>query len=273
VDTRVALTILSGAAGVFALYRLIAGRLLNIYPWFAVFLAAGVLQGLILFTGEPRSHAYQVAWGITIPIVLAARISAVVEAWRLFLSSYPGAEALAGRLAVGCFLVALSVSLVNGLDGLQFSHQSVARTVFPILSVGLRYSYSILCVVCGVLWAWAALFRVGVSVNLFRHLGILTGYFACNTAAYLIINLRPGSAPWVGVFTAGASAAWYVLWGVIVRSDGERRQLGEAFDSRLEWLSSLRRDDPFGRRRYVILDPRYTTGLVLRSPAPARRVS
>ena len=248
-DTRVALTILSGAAGLFALYRLTAGHLLKIYPWFAAFLAIGVLQGLILFAGDTGSRAYRVAWGVTIPIVLAVRISAVVEAWRRLLRSYPGVEALAGRLAVGSVLVALSVSLVNGLDGLGFSHISRSRTVFYVLSLGLRYSYSILCVVCGVLWAWAALFRVGVSVNLFRHLGILTGYFACNTAAYLIINLRPGSAPWVGAFTAGASIAWYVLWGVLVYPDGERRYAGQPFNSPLDRLSSFRRGAPFERRR------------------------
>jgi hypothetical protein len=223
--------------------------LLNTYPWFAAFLFAGIVQSLLLLVGQPSSHAYKVAWGVTIPIILAARILTVVEAWRLLLSSYPGVEALAGRLAVGSFLVALSVSLVNGLDGLEFSHTSTSRFIFPLLSIGLRYSYSILCVVCGVLWAWAALFRVGVSVNLFRHLGILTGYFACNTAAYLIINLRPGSAPWVGTFTAGASAAWYVLWAVLVHRDGERRYAGEHLPGGFEWMSSLRRGNPFWTKK------------------------
>jgi hypothetical protein len=250
VDARITLTIFSGAAGVFALYRLVAGRLLKIYPWFAALLVAGALQGLLLLAGDASSRAYTVAWGVTIPIILAVRIAAVAEAWRLLLNSYPGGEVLAKRLAVGSVLVALSVSLVNGLDGLGFSHTSAARIAFHVLSVGLRYSYSTLCVVCGLLWAWAALFRVGVTVNLFRHLGILTGYFACNTAGYLIINLRPGSALWVGAFTAGASAAWYVLWGVLFYEDGERRYAG-TLDGRIEWLSSLRPGDPFGKRRSV----------------------
>jgi len=230
VDARVTLTILSGFAGVFALYRLISGRLLNIYPWFAAFLAAGVMQALLLFVGEPSSQAYRIAWGVTIPIILTARILAVVEAWRLFLSSHSGVETLATRLAIGSVLVALAISLLNGLDGLGFSNISTTRIIFRALSVGLRYSYSILCVVCGVLWAWAALFRVGASVGLYRHLGILTGYFAGNTAAYLIINLRLGSASTVGAFTLAASAAWYLLWGLLVHRDAERRDTGMTFD-------------------------------------------
>src|SRR5262249_39138929 len=144
-----------------------------------------------------------------------------------FLSSHSGVEIIASRLAIGSVLVALAVSLVNGLDGLGFSNLSNTRIIFRILSVGLRYSYSILCVVCGVLWAWAALFRVGASVQLYRHLGILTGYFACNTAGYLIINLRLGQASTVDIFILVASAAWYILWGVLVHRDGAQHA-GEA---------------------------------------------
>jgi hypothetical protein len=224
VDTRPALTILSGAAGTFALCRLLLGRLIRVYPWFAVFLAVGALQGLLLLAGETNSASYAFWWGVTIPIVLGARIVAVIEAGRLLLNSSPWLKALAGRLAAGSVFVALSISLVNGLDGLGFSHLSNSRLVFYGLSVGLRYSYSVLCIVCGIFWAWATLFRFGVSDNLFRHLGILTAYFACNTFGYLIINVSPGSAAWVGVFTTGSSAAWYVLWAVLLSGGGERRR-------------------------------------------------
>lgn len=232
VDPRPALTILSGAAGVFAFCRLIMGRLIRVYPWFAAFLAVGALEGLLLLAGGPQSDAYAFWWGVTTPLILALRAAAVIEAGRKLMNSSPWLKELAGRLATGSVLVATAVSLVNGLDGLGFSHLSNTRLTFYILSLGLRYSYSILCIVCGIFWAWAALFRVGVSANLFRHLGFLTGYFACNTAGYLIINVLPGSAAWVGAFTTGASVAWYVLWGVTFSGSGERRFEGPAWQPR-----------------------------------------
>jgi len=231
VDTRPALTILSGAAGMFAFCRLIAARLLTIYPWFAALLVVGSLQGLLWLTGDPKSQEYALWWGITVPVLLACRVAAVFEAGRLLMSSSPWWKLLACRLAIGSVLVGLAVSLVNGLDGLQFSHIVKPRLVFYMLSIGLRYSYTILCTVCGMFWAWAALFRVDVSDSLYRHLGILTGYFACNATGYLVINTFPGTAPLVGAFTTGSSVAWYVLWGISFSGDRERlyNALAESF--------------------------------------------
>ena len=233
-DPRPALTILSGAAGAFAFGRLITARLINTYPWFAAFLAGGALESLLfLLAGIPESFTYAFWWGVTTPFVLALRIAAVAEAGCLLMNSSPWLKELAGRLAIGSVMVAMAVSLVNGLDGLGFSHLSNTRLMFHLLSLGLRYSYSVLCIVCGVFWAWAALFRVGVSRNLFRHLGFLTGYFACNTAGYLIINVLRGSASWVGAFTTAASVAWYVLWGVTFTGRGERRHEGPVWQPKL----------------------------------------
>ena len=219
-DPRLILTILSGAAGCFAFIRLTRARLLRQHIWFAGLLVSGALQALLWIAGSPSTSSYAFWWGLTIPLVLGFRVAAVIEAWRQLMRCYPGVEFIARRLALGTVLVGLAISLASGSDGLRLMHIPARLFVSRTLFLALRYSYSILLVVCGVLWAWAALFRLNVTDNMLRHLGMLTGYFAFNAAGYMLINFLPGSAPWIGAFTTGASAAFYVLWGLAFSRTG-----------------------------------------------------
>lgn len=213
-------TIVCAAAELFAFCRLLAIRAQRTYPWFVTYLLAGFLQSFIWLAGPPKTHAYLIAYRWTTPFIIALQAVVVLELWRSLMACYRGIHSISKWLGVLILLFGAAVAFSTGFDGLKMHGQPLERITFHWLFWAVRYTGSILCIVCVALAAWAAAFDHGVPRNTIRHAELLAFYFGSQAAGFLVINLVRGTSPVVGIFTTLAAAAFYIAWGVRLTAGG-----------------------------------------------------
>lgn len=221
-DSILVLTVISGAAGVFALCRFLAAHAYRSYPWFVVYLGASALQCLGRFAGRPSDHHYILFYAYSMPVMLALRVAVVVELWRKLMPAYHRTVLLPRSAEWAILVIAVAISAASGLDTLRFFGLPASRIAFHAISLGVRYSGSLLCIVCSALSLLAVLFPVNVPPHAVRHAFLLTAYFATIAAGFLAMHYVRGSADLVGALMTGSSAGLYTLWGVLVPAPGER---------------------------------------------------
>lgn len=219
-DPRLIATIVCAAAELFAFGRLVAIRAQRTYPWFVIYLLAGFLQSFAWLAGAPNTHAYVVVYRWTTPIILALQAVVVLELWRSLMSCYRGIHRISHWLGVLILMVGAAVAFSTGFDGLKMWGQPLQRVTFHWLMWGVRYTGTILCVICAMLAMGAAAFDHGVPRNTIRHAELLSFYFGSQAIGYLIINLVHGTSPVVGIYVTLAAAAFYIAWGVRLTPEG-----------------------------------------------------
>jgi hypothetical protein len=224
-DPRLALTVASAAAGLFALCRMLYTGASRSYPWFAIYLGAAALQSCVWLAGKPSSHRYLIAWAVSMPVLIGLRVIIVVELWRKLMVSYRGIESITRPFVWLIIGLALAVSAASGFDGLHFFGVSWRRVGFYCLSLALRYSGSALCVICSCLSLSTLVLPRNVSSNDIRHSILLTAYFATIAAGFLIMNYAPGSAPLAGALLTGSATGLYVLWGLLLSGPVKRARV------------------------------------------------
>jgi hypothetical protein len=221
VDPRLVLTVLSAGAELFAFYRLFAVRAHRSYPWFATYLLTGCAQSFIWLGGSPESHGYLTLYRWTMPVMLGLQCMVVLELWRKLMSCYRGIHQISHSLGIIIITVALAVSFSSGFDGLAMSGRPLRIVTFHWLMWGVRYTASVLCIASVILAFWSHLFDHGVPENTIRHGQLLSTYFGLLAMGYLVVNVAPGSAPFIGACMTGAAAGCYVLWGVVIKRKGQ----------------------------------------------------
>lgn len=219
-DPRIFLNVASAAAGVFALWRMVASNVHRSYPWFTVYLAAGALQSFGWFAGGPGTHLYTIIWASSTAALIGLRVAVVAELWHK-LNTNPRVAFLSRSFTWTVLALALAVAAASGLDSLRLFGQSPQRLAFYAVSLGSRYSSSALCVICSSLAIFGVIFPRAVPRNAMRHAFLLTAYFASVAAGFLVMNFMRGSAPLVGALLAGSSTGLFVLWGVLLSDPGE----------------------------------------------------
>ena len=220
-DSRLILTVFCGAAEFFALCRLVLCGVSRSYPWFVAYLAAGFAQSFVWLAGGPKDPAYAFLYAVTMPIIVALRIAIVLEFWRALMSKYSGIENVSKSLGLIVVVLAFLISLAGGFDTLHIWGVPWNRSAYHAVSLAIRYSGSVLCIVCSLLSLFAVCFREGVPSNLIRHGFLLTAYFGSIAAGFVVMNLVRGSAPLVGAIMTGSAAGLYVLWGLLLTRPGE----------------------------------------------------
>jgi hypothetical protein len=221
-DSLLVLTILSSAAGLFALCRFILAGAHRSFPWFTVYLGAAALQSLVWLAGGPTDRRYVLVWASSTAILLGLRIVIVIELWRKLTPAYRNVESISRPFVWVVLVLALAVSAASGLDSLRFFGLSPQRLAYHCISLALRYSSSTLCVLCSCMSLFAIVFPRDIPRNALRHAFLLTAYFATIAIGFLAMHYDRGSAPLVGALMTGSSAGLYVLWGVLVSASGER---------------------------------------------------
>ena len=220
-DPRLALTVLSATAELFALTRLITLRAHRTYPLFATYLIAGFFQSFIWLAGSPESRSYLTAYRWTTPVMLALQCLIVLELWRRLMACYRGIYQISHAVGFTILAVAMTTSFSTGFDGLAMWGHPVSSVSYHWLMWGVRYTASVLCIASVLLAFWASAFDHGVPENTIRHAQLLSAYFGSIALGYLILNLAPGTAPVIGACTTGAAAATYVLWGIVFKQKGQ----------------------------------------------------
>jgi hypothetical protein len=130
------------------------------------------------------------------------------------------------------------LSFSTGFDGLTMWGHSLGGYTFHWLIWGVRYTASALCIASAILALWATFFDHGVPANLIRHSQLLAGYFGSVALAYLVVNLVRGSAPYAGAVATGCAAGFYVVWGRVLKPQGEA-PIERLMAPRLDWISDL----------------------------------
>jgi hypothetical protein len=219
-DPRLVTTVACGAAELFAVWRLIKIGVHRDYPVFTSYLIAGFLQSFIWIAGTPDSHVYVTAYRWTTPFILALQAAVVLELWRGLMSCYRGIHQTSRWLGILILAFGAAVAFSTGFDGLKMWNQPLGRVTFHWLIWGARYLGTILCIISALLAVWAAAFDHGVPRNTIRHAELLSLYFGSQAAGFLVINLIPGTAPMIGLYTTLAAAGCYVAWGVLLTTQG-----------------------------------------------------
>ena len=219
-DPRLVATIVCAAAELFAFCRLVAIRAHRAYPWFLTYLLAGFLQSFVWLAGSPHTHAYIRVYRWTTPFIVALQIVVVLELWRSLMACYRGIHRISHWLGVLILLFAAGIAFSTGFDGLKMYGEPVGRLTFHWMIWAVRYTGTILCIVCALLAMWATAFDHGVPRNTIRHAELLAFYFGSQAIGFLVINLMRGTAPIVGIYTTLAAAAFYLAWGFLLTADG-----------------------------------------------------
>jgi|SRR5579883_498066 len=240
-DPRLILTIASAAAELFAAYRLVAGRVHRLYPWFGAYLVLSASQSFIWLVGSPKSRAYATVWMVITPIMIFLQALVVNEAWRKLMGRYPGISTISRVLAIVLATAAISAGFFTGFDGLSFffgfSRQGKITVVFWLA----RYSGFVLAACSAAMAFWAELFNFEVPRNLHRHLKMLAIYFGSVSLSFLAINFGWASAAQVGAIATGSSAGIYAIWGLLLSPAGQITEpVQESAQDATRVLSDLR---------------------------------
>ncbi len=212
----------SAAAAAFALARLAAARLVRVYPFFSLYLAAVVLRdGGLLAVGDPRSHMYMAVWLCTAPAAALLQAAAVAELFSKICANYPGIDRFVRVLLSATVVTAVgfaSLTIAFDADVRPWS----ART-FQLVMISQRW---ITTALAAFLLATALFFhRYGGAMrrNLVRHRVLLTVYLSALTAGTLAFNLIASDSGYAAnVAILFASTVCMVLWGVLLTPAGER---------------------------------------------------
>lgn len=213
-----ALSLLTGVGELVVVCRLIALDLLLRYWYFGLCILFSAIQCTSWLLGPPNSKAYAAFWLCTTPVLIGLRVAAVFELWRLLSSQQPDGGRLAGRFAFLAAVFAIAISLGTGVDLWLVGWHA---TIFRIMSLGVRYSSSILAIFC----AWAAwfgfMYRRPLPQNILRHAFLLAAYLASSAVGHLMIHLSGGFTRPAWIMMAAAETITFALWVILLSKDGE----------------------------------------------------
>lgn len=223
------LSVCCGASQLGALWRIVSLKIYRQYPWFTAYLATGVIQIAILSALSYGSPEYFKIYTLSACILMPLRFAVTFEAWHLTMSSYPRIGSAANTIALCSAAAGLVVAGLFGLDGFTFEG-SISRALLITLSLLIRYSATILAVLCAALWTITSVLKHGVRPNARMHVGILTGYFLAIAAQFLLINRYGVSVrPWLDPLGIAAVVALWLTWTARMTATGERPEASNTF--------------------------------------------
>jgi hypothetical protein len=138
------------------LWRLWSQKLVGVYLFLTIFLAAETLQDIILFPVRPRSTLYGGIFLISSPIIWILAYLVVLELYRLILEDYPGIASVGRKAVSWCMGLALFVSVAYAIPDLRTTSGE-----FPVLRI---YTIAERSTILGLL-----LFLVLIQVFLLRY--------------------------------------------------------------------------------------------------------
>ena len=130
---RVVLIFSIGCHGVL-LWRLWSEKLARVYLFLTVFLAAEMLQNLVLLPLRQDTSAYLWSYLISTPVIWVIAYLVVLELYRLTLEEYPGIASVGRKAVTWCMGLAVLISAVYAVPALRTSsgHAAIFR-IYPIL--------------------------------------------------------------------------------------------------------------------------------------------
>ena len=204
------------AAQVALLWRLQALRIL---PVFRVYLLIDLLcSALVLTVPRHESSAYDTAWILSEPILLALQVGVAVECCRRIRANYPDigrvGEIVLWVCSVGA-VAACAVSITPDLNGADWT-----RPVLTWTALSKRWVSTILPVLLAALLVCMRAVPSLAPRNTVVHARMLTGYFGLSAAAYAAIYAGLPS-PTAGVLLLASVTVCFAVWAVTLSRAGE----------------------------------------------------
>ncbi len=209
------------------LFRVMYSGLNRTKPFgaFAAMLFTGLMRDLALLCINRDTHAYTVAWEVTLPVLLLAHAWAVMATYQAIARLYPGIGQFAEVLFVGCLVISAMFCFV----GLSWEIRRIGGAEASLRSVFLLYQWVDGLAAGGLLLASAFFLRLPaprkqLPPNLVRHTCLLAAYFTSYAITCFVKTLSPlGLSVWeYAHFTL--LIALYAGWALGISAAGERSE-------------------------------------------------
>lgn len=117
--------IFSVVCHVVLLWRLWSEKIVGVYLFLTLFLAAETIQDAILLAVRPRSAMYATLYVFSTPVVWILAYFVVLELYNLILADYPGISSVGRKAVTYCMAAAVVISFLYGIwdpgtDAIQF---------------------------------------------------------------------------------------------------------------------------------------------------------
>jgi hypothetical protein len=201
------------------LVRIRSLHLIRPYKWFAAYVVAGLIQGGAWLRGDHHSAPYAFWWIYTAPLIIGTSIAAALELWSLTMSRYEGVRRIYAWLIPAVIGICLCGTILTAFD---FSFLDWRPTIFRISLLTYRYVEAALAIGCGFLFAWTLIFPEQVPRNAKIHAFALTGNLGAIAAGNALTILSNGYNIVSGPLTTITSAAFFVLWAILMSGKGEK---------------------------------------------------
>ncbi len=240
------LSYIATAAQALLLVKMVVNRLSLIYRWFTAYLAASLLQFLVLYHFRPNQRAYAWIWLVTEAMIAFTAILIVLELYRLVLKDYAGLSTL-GRWTL---VVALSIAAVVACLTLapDLSGPPVHRALM-LLNVMRRAVFSGLAIFLLLIAAFLLWCPVPLNRNVVVYCCGFAPYFLGKAATLFMLNLLgPALTRTASTLMLFVDCGCLAIWLFMLNRGGEskmvilRKQWKPGDDARLvEQLDAVNR--------------------------------
>jgi len=202
--------------------RLLRERLLGKYPFFAAFLAADVINNVVLLQIDVKSRGYAEAFRICTMIIFIFRLGVAGELYERICEHFPGIGVFRAGMALVLVLLAALVAVFTVRPNLA------GQWAFPqtVAVVMLRFQGEIFAGAFVLTWIFL---RFVLSVrqpfrpNVLTHWRIATVYFGVSGAGHLAILLARSESALLTINCAMlvVDLACFGAWFRLMRRSGE----------------------------------------------------
>lgn len=212
-----------------ALAGLAIWRIIQLRLFASPFRSLGVMLGIVLLRDgvvsipSYNTHAYAVAWGWTLPVLLVAQVWAGADTLRAVARLYPKI----GRFALRLFVVCLTITVVVCCLGLPFElhrlkgDEAVLRTLFLLHRSVDSWIAGTLALVAVFFARFPAPMKQPPR-NLVVHTILLTLYFGGYAALFFVENLASlGAVVLAERLQFGLVVALYSAWAICLSKRGQ----------------------------------------------------
>lgn len=204
------------------LWRLWAEKLVKLYPFLTAFLAAELLQSIILFPLSQNSAIYGIIYIISTTAIWAVAFLVVLELCRLTLEDYPGIASVGRRAITWCMGSALVVSAVYAVPGLK-EHRGQLEILSAYYIVERSTVLSLLLFLV-LMQLFLLRYRLPLSRNRMIYATGYAAYFGIGVAQDIIFtSLGIRVVPAVSLWIVVAAGVILLAGAVLLRQEGEAK--------------------------------------------------
>ena len=204
------------------LWRLWSEKLYRLYPFLSAFLAAEMIQSIILLPIRQVSVAYGIIYIISSAVVWLVAYLVVLELCRLTLEDYPGIASVGRKAITWCMGLALIVAATFAVPELKI-HQGKDR-ILPAWYVVERSTVLSLLLFLLLMQLFLFRYRLPLSRNRLIYATGYAAYFGIGVAQDIIFtSLGIRVAPEVSLWIVVVAGVILLAGAVSLRQEGEEK--------------------------------------------------